>query len=197
MKPKKDWTGRLLTLMLPAMLASGCASVSPNSPPPSVVPAPANPPLPAQARQPKPPPICLNGCSKGLMLLRTELLKGLGEAIQQGDAAVATYLKGLTATTRYELHRSSVPELAAYLSAAIASIGGLEQRQASRPVEVPEDFPPGLREPLLRYKDKLERLMTRDTLFDIGADMAGSFVPGGSVAVKVIEKLTAPVKRIE
>lgn len=47
------------------------------------------------------------------------------------------------------------------------------------------------------FKDKLERLMTRDTLFDIGADMAGSFVPGGSVAVKVIEKLTAPVKRIE
>jgi hypothetical protein len=93
--------------------------------------------------------------------LRTELLKGLGEAIQQGDAVVATYLKGLTATTRYELHRSSVPELAAYLSAAIASMGGLEQRQASRPVEVPEDFPPGLREPLLRYKEKLERLYNK------------------------------------
>lgn len=93
--------------------------------------------------------------------LRAELLKGLGEAIQQGDAAVAAYLRRLTPTARYELLRSSVPDLGAYLSATMASLGGLEVRQPSRPVDVPEDLPPGLREPLLRYKEKVDRLYNR------------------------------------
>ncbi len=93
--------------------------------------------------------------------LRAELLKGLGEAIQQGDAAVEAFLIGLTPTARYALHRSCVPELGAYLSATMASLGGLDVRPASRPVDVPEDLPPGLREPLLRYKEKVERLYNR------------------------------------
>lgn len=89
MKLKQNWKLHALMLMLPAILASGCASVSPSSLPPSVVQAPANPPLPAQARQPKPPPICLNGCSKGLMTLRTELLNSLTNPTPQASPASA------------------------------------------------------------------------------------------------------------
>lgn len=44
------------------------------------------------------------------------------------------------------------------------------------------------------FKDKLDRLVTRDSLFDLGADVAGALVPGGSIAVKVIDRLTAPGK---
>lgn len=44
------------------------------------------------------------------------------------------------------------------------------------------------------FKDKLDRLVTRDSLFDLGADVAGALVPGGSIAVKVIDRITAPGK---
>ena len=32
---------------------------------------------------------------------------------------------------------------------------------------------------------KVQRMVTRDVLFDIGADTVGLLVPGGSIAVKV------------
>lgn len=40
------------------------------------------------------------------------------------------------------------------------------------------------------FKDKIGRILTRDMLVDIGADVAGTIVPGGSVAVKLFAKIT-------
>lgn len=40
------------------------------------------------------------------------------------------------------------------------------------------------------FKDKLDKIMTREMLFDLGADVAGSLIPGGSVAIKVLGKVT-------
>lgn len=91
---------------------------------------------------------------------RDELLKGLAEAIKQNDEAVGTYLEALAPNSRYELYRSVVPPLAAYLSKVIASLGGLEISPASRTVDIPEDLPPGLREPLVRFEEKLQRMYT-------------------------------------
>lgn len=39
-------------------------------------------------------------------------------------------------------------------------------------------------------REKIGSVMTRDTLFDLGADVAGMMVPGGSIAVKIIGKVT-------
>jgi hypothetical protein len=39
-------------------------------------------------------------------------------------------------------------------------------------------------------RDKLDKMMTRDTLFDLGAEVAAATIPGGGVAVKVLNKLT-------
>lgn len=41
------------------------------------------------------------------------------------------------------------------------------------------------------FKDKLSSITTREMLFEASAEIAGVFVPGGSIAVKVIEKITA------
>ena len=59
------------TLLLLPLLLTGCASVSQPSPPvrPALI-----PPLPAEARQPVPPPICSPTCSAGLTTLRDKLL---------------------------------------------------------------------------------------------------------------------------
>ena len=38
------------------------------------------------------------------------------------------------------------------------------------------------------FKDKLSDVLTRDMLVDIGAEVAGTFVPGGSAAVKLLNK---------
>lgn len=40
------------------------------------------------------------------------------------------------------------------------------------------------------FKDKLDKIMTRDMLLDLGAEMAGGLIPGGAVAVKVLGKIT-------
>ena len=77
MKHRPNLKPLAMMLLIPALLVSGCASVSPNSPPPVVVAGPRNPPLPAQALQPTPPEICLPSCSAGLTKLRTELLNSL------------------------------------------------------------------------------------------------------------------------
>ena len=76
-------------LMLPLllMLVSGCAQLSP--PPAAVVPPPRVPPLPAEARQPAPPPICSPTCSAGLTRLRTELLGTLTHPASPGAPASA------------------------------------------------------------------------------------------------------------
>lgn len=42
------------------------------------------------------------------------------------------------------------------------------------------------------FRDKVDRVMTRETLFELGAEVAGSLVPGGGVAVRLIGKLTEP-----
>lgn len=42
------------------------------------------------------------------------------------------------------------------------------------------------------FKDKLNTIATREMLFEAGAEVAGAFIPGGGLAVKVIEKITAP-----
>lgn len=44
------------------------------------------------------------------------------------------------------------------------------------------------------FKDKLDKIMTRDMLLDLGAEMAGGLIPGGGVAVKVIGKITEAEK---
>jgi hypothetical protein len=41
------------------------------------------------------------------------------------------------------------------------------------------------------FKEKLHAITTRDMLFEMGSELAGTFVPGGGIAVKVIEKITA------
>jgi hypothetical protein len=91
---------------------------------------------------------------------RDELIKGLAGALQGSDEAVGTYLQALTPIARYDLYRSVVPQLAAQLSKVIASMGGLEMGPPSRTAEIPDDLPVGLREPLVRFEEKLQRLYT-------------------------------------
>lgn len=40
------------------------------------------------------------------------------------------------------------------------------------------------------FKDKVNKIITRETLFDVGAEVAGSLIPGGGVAVKLIGKMS-------
>jgi hypothetical protein len=47
------------------------------------------------------------------------------------------------------------------------------------------------------FKDTLQAITTREMLFEMGSELAGALVPGGGVAVKVIEKLTAGEVRPE
>ena len=37
----------------------------------------------------------------------------------------------------------------------------------------------------------METILTRDMLFEASAEIAGVIVPGGSLAVKVVERITA------
>ena len=41
------------------------------------------------------------------------------------------------------------------------------------------------------FKEKMETILTREMLFEASAELAGVIVPGGSLAVKVIERITA------
>jgi len=89
MTPKPNSIKLAMTLTSLALLVSGCASMSRPSQPPSVVEAAKIPPLPKQARQPKPPSICLPTCSAGLTTLRTELLDSLTKPTPQDQPASA------------------------------------------------------------------------------------------------------------
>lgn len=40
------------------------------------------------------------------------------------------------------------------------------------------------------FKDKVNEIVTREMLIDLGAEVAGSFIPGGGVAIKLIGKIT-------
>jgi hypothetical protein len=40
------------------------------------------------------------------------------------------------------------------------------------------------------FKDKVNKIITRETLFEIGAEVAGGLIPGGGLAVKLIEKMS-------
>lgn len=42
------------------------------------------------------------------------------------------------------------------------------------------------------FKEKLNAVLTRDMAFELGAEIAGAFMPGGNFAVKFIEKMTTP-----
>ena len=44
------------------------------------------------------------------------------------------------------------------------------------------------------FKDKVKDIITRETLLELGTEVAASLVPGGGVAVKIIGKITAPAK---
>ncbi len=44
------------------------------------------------------------------------------------------------------------------------------------------------------FKDKINRLITRETMFELGAEVASALVPGGGVAVKVIDHMTSADK---
>ena len=44
------------------------------------------------------------------------------------------------------------------------------------------------------FKDKVKEIITRETLLDLGAEVAGSLLPGGAVAVKIIGRISAPTK---
>ena len=39
------------------------------------------------------------------------------------------------------------------------------------------------------FTDKVDRVVTRDMLVELGAEVAGAFIPGGSAAVKMIAKI--------
>lgn len=41
------------------------------------------------------------------------------------------------------------------------------------------------------FKEKMETILTREMLFEASAEIAGVIVPGGSLAVKVVERITA------
>ncbi|MDB5884954.1 MAG: hypothetical protein JWR74_1125 [Polaromonas sp.] len=41
------------------------------------------------------------------------------------------------------------------------------------------------------FKEKMETILTREMLFEASAEIAGVIVPGGSFAVKVVERMTA------
>ncbi|MFO6422061.1 hypothetical protein [Motilimonas sp. KMU-193] len=41
------------------------------------------------------------------------------------------------------------------------------------------------------FKDKINRVMTREMLFELGGELAGSFIPGAGVAVKAIDLISA------
>ncbi len=40
------------------------------------------------------------------------------------------------------------------------------------------------------FRDKVDKVMTRDMLFDLGAEVASAAIPAGGIAVKVLHKLT-------
>ncbi|WP_242163346.1 hypothetical protein [Lysobacter sp. M15] len=40
------------------------------------------------------------------------------------------------------------------------------------------------------FRDKIDRVMTRDMLFEMGAEVASAAIPAGGVAVKVLQRLT-------
>ncbi|MNE72481.1 hypothetical protein D3C80_1684290 [compost metagenome] len=63
--PRKNERLLMLALLVPMLLASGCAVTPPSSPPPSVAQA-RIPPLSPEARQPPAPPWCSPTCSAGL-----------------------------------------------------------------------------------------------------------------------------------
>lgn len=42
------------------------------------------------------------------------------------------------------------------------------------------------------FKDKVNKIITRESLLDLGAEVAGSLIPGGGVAVKLIGKMSEP-----
>ncbi|NIC43739.1 hypothetical protein [Aquabacterium sp. A08] len=42
------------------------------------------------------------------------------------------------------------------------------------------------------FRDKVQQVVTRDMLLDLGADVANSLVPGGGFAVKTLAKLASP-----
>ena len=44
------------------------------------------------------------------------------------------------------------------------------------------------------FKDKAKEIITRENLLDLGAEVAGSLLPGGGVAVKIIGKIAATTK---
>lgn len=66
--------GTMLTALV--LLSAGCAHNSTPSVPPSVLPA-QRPPLPVEARQPKPPSICLPTCLAGV----ERLFENLGSSL--------------------------------------------------------------------------------------------------------------------
>ena len=67
--PRKNERLLMLALLAPMLLASGCTTTLPSSPPPSVAP-PRIPPLSPEAKQPPAPLWCSPTCSHGLMLER-------------------------------------------------------------------------------------------------------------------------------
>lgn len=80
----------LLLPLLLAMLVCACAPLNPGSAQPSQQSRAPVPPLPTEARQPTPPPICLPTCKEGLTTLRIELLDSLTKAAAPGSPASAS-----------------------------------------------------------------------------------------------------------
>jgi hypothetical protein len=42
------------------------------------------------------------------------------------------------------------------------------------------------------FKEKMDTILTREMLFEASAEVAGVVVPGGGLAVKIVERMTAP-----
>lgn len=77
-----------LPLIVCALALASCSATPPILPPPLVIER-EIPPLPKAAKQPAPPPVCVQSCSDGLTMLRLQLLPSpmrLGEPASSASA---------------------------------------------------------------------------------------------------------------
>lgn len=104
------------------------------------------------------------------------LLRRVGEAYQQNDAAVEDLLAELSPEDRAMLLRYSVPGLRALLAKGIAALDNAEVRQPPRRVRIPSELPAPLREGLVAFEQRLQARY--ETLVKRGHSRSHGYVAG-------------------